>query len=131
MYPFLHIGPIALSTYSLCFLAAYAVGGLVTYREAQRRNRATEELLQVALGALAGGMIGAKLSMLIFLGPATFIKDLPHLWYSGQAWTGGFFGGYAGVLIVKHWRHIIYRTGDIMPFCSYNTLHRLKYMTKT
>lgn len=113
MYPFLHLGPIALSTYSLCFLAAYAVGGFVTYREAQRRNRATEELLQVALGALAGGMIGAKLSMLIFLGPATFIKDLPSLWYSGQAWTGGFFGGYAGVLIVKRWRHITYRTGDI------------------
>ncbi|MGZ3674365.1 MAG: hypothetical protein ACXVCO_08625, partial [Ktedonobacterales bacterium] len=45
--------------------------------------------------------------------PATFIKDLPHLWYSGQAWTGGFFGGYAGVLIVKRWRHITYRTGDI------------------
>ena len=41
MYPFLHLGPIALSTYSLCFLAAYAVGGFVTYREAQRRNRAT------------------------------------------------------------------------------------------
>lgn len=113
MYPFLHLGPIALSTYSLCFLAAYAVGGYVTYREAQRRNRATEEMLQVALGALAGGMIGAKLSMLIFLGPATFIKDLPYLWYSGQAWTGAFFGGYAGVLIVKRWRHVTYRTGDI------------------
>lgn len=113
MYPFIHVGPIALSTYSLCFLAAYAVGGYITYREAQRRRRATEELLQVALGALAGGMLGAKLSMLIFLGPATFVKDLPYLWFSGQAWTGAFFGGYAGVLIVKRWRHVTYRTGDI------------------
>lgn len=113
MYPWLHLGPLILSTYSLCFLCAYAVGGLVAYREAQRLHRATEELLQVALGALAGGVIGAKLSMLLFLGPGTFVKDLPSLWYSGQAWTGGFFGGYAGVLLVKRWRGITYSTGDV------------------
>lgn len=45
--------------------------------------------------------------MLIILGPATFIKDLPFLWYSGQAWTGAFFGGYAGVLIIKGLHHIV------------------------
>jgi prolipoprotein diacylglyceryltransferase len=94
-------------------LCAFIVGGAVTYHEARRLNRATEEVLQVALGALAGGVIGAKLSMFFFLGPATFIKDLPYLWYSGQAWTGGFFGGYAGVLLVKRWKHITYSTGDI------------------
>ena len=79
MYPWLHVGPYALSTYSLLFLCAYAAGGLVTYREAKRRHRATEAVLRVALGALTGGMIGAKLSMLVFLGPATFVKDLPYL----------------------------------------------------
>jgi phosphatidylglycerol:prolipoprotein diacylglycerol transferase len=113
MYPWLHLGPFVISTYSLLFLCAFVVGGLVTYHEAKRQGRATEAILQVALGALAGGVIGAKLSMLIFLGPATFIKDLPSLWYSGQAWTGGFFGGYAGVLLVKRWKHIPYSTGDI------------------
>src|SRR5262249_17834688 len=101
MYPWLQLGPIYLSTYSLCFLAAFAVGGWVTYREAKRLGRATENVLIVALGALVGGLIGCKVSMLLFLGPQKFIEDLPSLWYSGQAWTGGFFGGYAGVLIVK------------------------------
>jgi len=95
------------------FLCAFIVGGIVTYLEAKRLNRATEAILRVALGALAGGLIGAKLSMLVFLGPATFIKDLPYLWYSGQAWTGAFFGGYAGVLIVKRFNSITYSTGDI------------------
>ncbi len=90
MYPWLHLGPFAISTYSLLFLCAYIVGGLVTYYEAKRQHRATEAILRVALGALAGGLIGAKASMLIFLGPTTFIKDLPYLWYSGQAWTGAF-----------------------------------------
>src|SRR6266436_4340902 len=113
MYPWLHVGPLAISTYSLLFLCAFIVGGIVTYCEAKRQHRATEAILRVALGALAGGVIGAKLSMFIFLGPATFIKDLPYLWYSGQAWTGDFFGGYAGVLIVKRWTHIEYSTGDV------------------
>ncbi|HEY7350213.1 MAG TPA: prolipoprotein diacylglyceryl transferase family protein [Ktedonobacterales bacterium] len=113
MYPWLHLGSLVISTYSLLFLCAFAVGGVITYYEARRQQRATEAILRVALGALAGGVIGAKLSMLIFLGPATFVKDLPYLWYSGQAWTGGFFGGYAGVLIVKRWNHITYSTGDI------------------
>jgi phosphatidylglycerol:prolipoprotein diacylglycerol transferase len=113
MYPWLQIGPIYLSTYSLCFLAAFAVGGWVTYREARRLGRVTEDVLIVALGALVGGVIGCKVSMLLFLGPQKFIEDLPVLWYSGQAWTGGFFGGYAGVLIVKRMRKIGYSTGDI------------------
>ena len=113
MYPWLRIGPATISTYSLMFLCAYIVGGAMTYFEARRQGRATEAVLQVALGALAGGLVGAKLSMLIFLGPQTFVKDLPYLWFSGQSWTGGFFGGYAGVLIVKRWKGIHYSTGDI------------------
>ncbi len=113
MFPWLHLGPLAISTYSLMFLLAFIVGGYVTYREAVRQHRATEEMLQVALGALAGGVIGAKLIMILFLGPQNWIHDLPVLWYSGQAWTGGFFGGYAGVVIVKRWRKITYATGDV------------------
>jgi len=85
----------------------------MTWYEAKRQHRASEVILRVALGALIGGVLGAKLSMFIFLGPTTFIKDLPYLWYSGQAWTGAFFGGYLGVLIVKRMNHIKYSTGDI------------------
>ena len=74
MYPWLHLGPVAISTYSLMFLCAYIVGGIVTYYEAKRQHRATEAILRVALGALGGGLLGAKLSMLIFLGPTTFLE---------------------------------------------------------
>ncbi len=113
MYPWLHLGPLTISTYSLMFLCAFIVGGIITYYEVRRQHRATEAILRVALGALAGGLIGAKASMLIFLGYETFLKDLPYLWYSGQSWTGAFFGGYLGVLLVKRWNHINYPTGDL------------------
>lgn len=113
MYPWLQIGSLRLSTYSVCFLAAYAIGAWAVHREAERRGRATDAMLQVALGALGGGVIGAKLSMLLFLGPASFFHHLSQLQYSGQAWTGGFFGGYLGVLLVKRWNGISYSTGDV------------------
>jgi phosphatidylglycerol:prolipoprotein diacylglycerol transferase len=113
MYPWLRMGNFAISTYSLLFLCAFIVAALITWREAKRLHRATEMILRVALGALIGGMIGAKVSMLFFLGFNTFIKDLPYLWYSGQAWTGAFFGGYLGVLLIKRLNHVRYSTGDI------------------
>jgi phosphatidylglycerol---prolipoprotein diacylglyceryl transferase len=113
VYPWLQIGPLRLSTYSICFLAAYAIGGWAVFREAQRRGRATEQMMQVTLGGLGGGVIGAKLSMLLFLGPQSFLHHLPQLQYSGQAWTGAFFGGYLGVIGVKHWKGISYATGDV------------------
>ena len=113
MYPWIHIGSYAISTYSLLFLCAFIVGGLITYRETKRLNRRTEAILRVALGALGGGLIGAKASMLIFLGPQTFLHDLPVLWYSGQTWTGAFFGGYLGVLLIKRLNGIRYSTGDV------------------
>jgi phosphatidylglycerol:prolipoprotein diacylglycerol transferase len=113
MYPWIYIGSHAISTYSLLFLCAFIVGGIITYREAKRLSRATEAILRVALGALGGGLIGAKASMLIFLGPQTFIHDLPVLWYSGQTWTGAFFGGYLGVLLIKRLNGIRYSTGDV------------------
>ena len=49
MYPWLHMGPYAISTYSLMFLCAYIVGGLITYYEAKRQHRATEAILHDSL----------------------------------------------------------------------------------
>src|SRR6266513_2646309 len=42
MYPWLHLGPITISTYSVLFLCAFIVGGIMTYYEAKRQRRATE-----------------------------------------------------------------------------------------
>ena len=42
MYPWLHLGPITISTYSVLFLCAFIVGGIMTYYEAKRQHHATE-----------------------------------------------------------------------------------------
>src|SRR5207302_9327838 len=45
------------------------------------------------LFALMGGVIGAKLGMLFFLGPGEFWRLLPTLPAHGAAWAGAFTGG--------------------------------------
>ena len=49
------IGPVQVHAYTVCIVAAVLVGGWLTYREAQRRMRLTEEtLVVVSVGLLCG-----------------------------------------------------------------------------
>ncbi|HEY7294796.1 MAG TPA: prolipoprotein diacylglyceryl transferase family protein [Dehalococcoidia bacterium] len=94
MYPVLfHVGAVEIRSYTVCMLAAVLLGGWLTYREAARRNRLDDETLVAASFALLGGVLGAKLGMLLFLGPAEFWRLLPTLPAHGAAWAGAFGGG--------------------------------------
>src|SRR5438067_1725267 len=96
-----HAGPFALHAYTLCMLAAVLIGtGIVVY-EAGRRGRLGEPTLRVAFAALLGGVAGAKLSMLVFLGPATFWRLLPTIPAHGAAFTGALIGGYVAAVLVE------------------------------
>jgi hypothetical protein len=53
-------------------LAAVIIGGWLTYRETERRGRLNDDTLMVGSKGLVGGVIGAKLSMVVFLGPVEF-----------------------------------------------------------
>ena len=38
MYPWIHLGPVRVSTYSLCFLAAYAIGEALGHPAQQEQD---------------------------------------------------------------------------------------------
>lgn len=93
-YPVLfHLGAVQIRSYTVCMLAAVLLGGWLTYREAERRGRLDDETLIVASFALMGGVLGAKLGMIVFLGPGVFWRLLPTLPAHGAAWAGAFVGG--------------------------------------
>jgi prolipoprotein diacylglyceryltransferase len=69
----------------------------------------------VGLGALLGGLVGSKLGMLLFVGPA----DLRELGlaaltgdFTGKTVVGGLAGGYLGVELTKRLVGIRHSTGD-------------------
>ena len=118
MFPILFkIGPIEVHSYTVCFLAAYVVTGILAYREARRRHRLTESTLMVGSAGLLGGVLGSKLIMIVFLGPAEFWRLLPTIPFQGAALVGGLIGGYAAVTITERILHVDRCTGDLLaPF---------------
>ena len=112
-----HIGSLELHAYTLCFLCAFVVTGWLAYREARRRGRLTEETLVVGSVGLVGAVLGAKLGMIMFLGPVEFWRLLPTIPAHGSTLVGGIIGGYAAVTISERALHINRCTGDLLaPF---------------
>lgn len=97
-------------------LLGYVVGGIVLYWAAQRRKMATEGFGYIAVAALCGGILGAKLMTWIALqwpsfASAPFVMFNPHL--GGRSIMGGVLGGWVAVELAKHRLGIRRSTGDL------------------
>lgn len=111
------IGPVEVPSYTVCMLAAFLMVGWLSYREAKRRTRLTEDTLMIGSVGLLGGVLGAKLSMLVFLGPAEFWRLLPTIPSHGSALMGGLTGGYLAVVLMERALRVDRCTGDLVaPF---------------
>ncbi len=111
------IGPVEIHSYTVCMLAAFLVVGWLAYREAKRRMRLTEDTLMVGSIGLVGAVLGAKLSMLVFLGPAEFWRLLPTIPFHGSALAGGIAGGYIAIVLAERALRVDHCTGDLVaPF---------------
>lgn len=111
------LGPVPIYSYTVCVLAAVLIVGWLAYREAKRRMRLDENTLMVGSVALVGGIVGAKLSMLVFLGPAEFWRLLPTIPSHGSALAGGLIFGYVAVVATENVLHMGKCTGDLIaPF---------------
>ena len=110
-------GPFHIQAYTVCMLAAVIIGGWLTYREAERRGRLNDDTLMVGSKGLVGGVIGAKLSMVVFLGPVEFWRQLATIPAHGAALTGALFGGYLAVVLAERILGVDRCTGDLLaPF---------------
>jgi phosphatidylglycerol---prolipoprotein diacylglyceryl transferase len=111
------IGPVEIHSYTVCMLTAYLATGILAYREARKRHRLNESTLMVGSAGLLGGVLGSKLSMIVFLGPTEFWKLLPTIPFHGAALVGGLIGGYIGVTVTERFFHVDRCTGDLIaPF---------------
>ncbi len=111
------LGPLEVHAYSVCMLSAVLLGGWLTYREAKRRMRLNESTLIVGVMGLVGGVMGAKLGMLIFLGPGQFWRLLPTIPFHGATLTGALIGGYLAVVATERVLRLNRCTGDLVaPF---------------
>jgi phosphatidylglycerol:prolipoprotein diacylglycerol transferase len=112
-----NLGPLPIYSYTVCLLAAFLLVGWLTYREARRRDRLDENTLIIGSVAMLGGILGAKLSMIVFLGPAEFWRLLSTIPFHGSAFFGGLTLGFFAVTITERLLKVDRCTGDLIaPF---------------
>ncbi|XUX00425.1 MAG: prolipoprotein diacylglyceryl transferase [Dehalogenimonas sp.] len=112
-----NIGPVQIPAYTVCILAAFLIVGWLAYREAKRRDRLDENVLMIGSFGFLGAVLGAKIGMLMFLGPAEFWRLLPTIPSHGATLVGGLIGGYVAITLTERALGVTLCTGDLVaPF---------------
>jgi len=104
MHPILfRIGGVPIYAHGFFLLLGMLVGLLMLIMEAQRRRWPKEELIPISLAAFVGGMIGARLSILFFIGPETapIVLNMYTL-FDPRIGPGSILGGLGGAYIAGY-----------------------------
>jgi phosphatidylglycerol---prolipoprotein diacylglyceryl transferase len=102
IYPFIHIGNFVLSSYAFFVSLGLLVGILVFYLEARKKKINNDRTFFIAVAAIVGSILGAKIMVWILYFPL-LAKNISnyYLLLSGRTVVGGFLGGMLAVFLTK------------------------------
>jgi phosphatidylglycerol:prolipoprotein diacylglycerol transferase len=104
--PELHIGPLTLQTFGICFGAGFLLCGLVLARRLKEIGRPRDWAYEIIFAGLVGGLVGARVDYLIQNWDKVSHDLLGNLFSgSGLVWLGGLVGGAIGVVIWAYRRN--------------------------
>jgi phosphatidylglycerol:prolipoprotein diacylglycerol transferase len=100
MQPELHIGPLDLKTFGICFALGFVAAALVGARRLRELDLPVDWAYEIIFAGLAGGFVGARVDYLIQNWDSAS-GDLLGAAFSGSGlvWLGGVLGGTIGVLL--------------------------------
>ncbi|MEA2423189.1 MAG: phosphatidylglycerol---prolipoprotein diacylglyceryl transferase [Thermoleophilaceae bacterium] len=100
MQPELHIGPLTLQTFGICFGLAFVACGAILARRLREIGKPRDWAYEIVFSALVGGLVGARLDYIV-QNWRTVHNDLLGNIFSGSGlvWLGGLLGGAAGVVL--------------------------------
>ena len=105
LLPEIHIGPLDLRTFGLCFALAFVASGLTMSRRLRELGKPHDWVYEMVFAALIGGLIGSRLDYLIQNWSGVSDDLLGNVFSgSGLVFFGGLVGGAVGVLIWAAWR---------------------------
>jgi phosphatidylglycerol:prolipoprotein diacylglycerol transferase len=108
VYPLLRIGPLTVAGYSALLGVGLLGGTALACWVARRRGFNAEHLMDAALPAAIGGLIGARVLYVAvnWAYYASHFDQALNLWAGGHAWHGGLVGGLVAVLIYSAIRRV-------------------------
>jgi phosphatidylglycerol---prolipoprotein diacylglyceryl transferase len=105
MQPQLHIGPLALQTFGICFAAGFLAATGVFSRRLVELGKPADWGYEAIFAGLVGGLVGSRLDYLVQNWSKVSGDVLGNLFSgSGLVWYGGVAGGAIGVLLWARWR---------------------------
>jgi phosphatidylglycerol---prolipoprotein diacylglyceryl transferase len=104
MQPEIHLGPLTLQSFGICFAVAFAACGLVGSRRFRELGKPAEWSYEIIFAALVGGLVGARVDYIVENWDSAKHDLLGSLFSgSGLVWLGGVIGG-AIAVVLWAWR---------------------------
>jgi phosphatidylglycerol:prolipoprotein diacylglycerol transferase len=103
--PEIHIGPLDLKTFGLCFAGGFLVSGLILGRRFRELGRPVDWSYEMVFAALIGGLVGSRIDYVLQNWDKASDDLLGNILSgSGLVWFGGMVGGALGVILWARWR---------------------------
>jgi phosphatidylglycerol:prolipoprotein diacylglycerol transferase len=98
--PKIHLGPLTLQTFGICFALAFVACGIVVARRLREIEKPVDWAYELIFSALVGGLVGARVDYIVQNWDSAKDDLLGSLFSgSGLVWLGGVVGGAIGVLL--------------------------------
>jgi phosphatidylglycerol---prolipoprotein diacylglyceryl transferase len=105
MQPEIHLGPITLQTFGICFAAGFLAATAVLTRRLREVGRPPDWAYEIVFASLIGGLVGSRIDYLVQNWDKVSHDLLGNLFSgSGLVWFGGVLGGTIGVVLWARWR---------------------------
>jgi phosphatidylglycerol:prolipoprotein diacylglycerol transferase len=105
MQPEIHLGPLTLQTFGICFALAFLAAGWLIAKRLKELGKPVDWAYEIGFAGALGGLIGARLDFIIENYSDVKHDLLGNLFSgSGLVWYGGAIGGAIGVILWAWWR---------------------------
>jgi phosphatidylglycerol---prolipoprotein diacylglyceryl transferase len=105
MQPEIHLGPIDLQTFGICFALGFLAAGATIGRRLGELGKPPDWAYEMIFAALIGGLVGSRVDFLIQNWDEVSGDLLGNVFSgSGLVWFGGLVGGALGVILWARWR---------------------------
>ena len=100
MLPEIHLGPLTIQTFGICFAVGFLAAAAVIGRRFRELGEPAEWAWEMTFSVLVGGLVGARLDYLIENWNKVHNDLLGNLFSgSGLVWYGGVIGGALGAVL--------------------------------